>query len=270
MIDGVNEISQGGGAPAGWYPDPSRQYTWRWWTGHQWSNFVAPVPATSVAGYPPSQPSLVLLQNSQARLDGFVSTAVWIWVVFGIVGVFASWASAGYYKSEWHWFHALFHAISLQQTAPPQPAAPWWNSLLSIVSLGIVAIEVIFLIWQHRAANAAKALGYPARHSPGWGVGCWFVPVVNLWMPYQALRDCLPPNHPAVRRLLYAWLLFLVTSFILVPATLVALISAPALGAVLIAVSVVLRIAFGVNAYVALSAIAVDHRQAVGNSGLVG
>jgi len=270
MIAGVDDISQGGGVLAGWYPDPSGQFTWRWWTGSLWSDFVAPAPVNSFAAITPMQPPLVVLQTSQARLDRFVSTSVWIWVSIGIVGVFASWASVGFYRSEWHWFHAVFHAIRLHQPPPPQPVMPWWSSFLSIVSLGTVALEVIFLIWQHRAANVAKALGYPARHSPGWGVGCWFVPVVNLWMPYQALRDCLPPNHPGVRRLLYAWLLYLVMSSVVGPATIVALIGAPAVGTVLIAVSVILRIAFGVNAYAALSAIAVDHRLAVAKTAPVG
>ena len=30
--------------------------------------------------------------------------------------------------------------------------------------------------------------------------GCWFVPIVNLWMPYGAIRDCLPPRAPAPAR----------------------------------------------------------------------
>jgi hypothetical protein len=270
MMGGVDEFSQGGRAPAGWYGDPSGQYTWRWWTGHEWSDYVAPIPAHPPYGHTSTQQSAAVLQGSQARLDRFVSIAVWIWVAFGIVGVFAAWASAGYYRSMWHWFHAFFHAVSLQQPTPAQPAQPWWDPLLSVVSLGIVAIEVIFLVWQHRAATVARALRYPACHSPGWGVGCWFIPIVNLWMPYQALRDCLPPGHPGSRRLLYAWLLFVVTNFVLAPAAIVALIGAPALGILLVGVSIVLRIAFGINAYGALSSIAADHRQAVVNPGTTG
>jgi hypothetical protein len=55
---------------------------------------------------------------------------------------------------------------------------------------------IVACVWQHRAAAAARAQGFPARRSPAWGVGSWFVPVVNLWMPYSALRDCLPPGDP--------------------------------------------------------------------------
>lgn len=257
-----------GGVPAGWYADPNGQYVWRWWTGLQWSDHIAPVaapPHGALAGMPGSPE---FLQKRQADLDGFVLIAVWIWVAFGIAGVFAGWASAGYYRSLWHWFHAVFHAASLGQPAPIQPAPPWWKSLFTMVSLGLVVVEVFFLIWQHRAATVARALRYPAHHSPGWGVGCWFVPVVNLWMPYQALRDCLPPGHPAGRRILHAWLLFLVTNFLIAPATLVALIGAPPLGIALVGASLVVRIAFGIYAFGALSAIAADHRRAVSPPGM--
>ena len=65
-----------------------------------------------------------------------------------------------------------------------------------LVSLVFVVAVIFALIWQHRAASAGRALGLPASHSPAWGVGSWFVPIVNLWMPYQALRDCLPPGDP--------------------------------------------------------------------------
>jgi len=51
--------------------------------------------------------------------------------------------------------------------------------------------------------------GYPARRSPALGVGGWFIPVCNFWFPYQAIRDCLPPGHPARRMVLHMWLWFI-------------------------------------------------------------
>ena len=57
--------------------------------------------------------------------------------------------------------------------------------------------------------STARALGYAAKHSPGWGVGCWFVPVVALWMPYQALRDCLPPDDPNRKLVRTFWAFFI-------------------------------------------------------------
>jgi Domain of unknown function (DUF4328) len=70
-------------------------------------------------------------------------------------------------------------------------------------------VSVGFLIWQHSAATVARGPGYPSRTSPGFGVGSWFIPVINLWFPYWALSDTLPPEHPIRGRCLWAWLAYL-------------------------------------------------------------
>ena len=75
-----------------------------------------------------------------------------------------------------------------------------------------LAAVVVACIWQHRAASAGRALGIPSRRSPAWGVGSWFVPVVNLWMPYSAVRDCLPPDDPHRPRVLHWWIAWLVAA----------------------------------------------------------
>jgi hypothetical protein len=41
-------------------------------------------------------------------------------------------------------------------------------------------------------------------------VGSWFVPVVNYWFPYMALRDCLPPGHAHRPWVLQWWVAFAV------------------------------------------------------------
>jgi hypothetical protein len=105
-------------------------------------------------------------------------------------------------------FRAMWQAAQNNQPLPSfteTTSLSWLSGLFVLLTL--VAV-VIACIWQHRAASAARALGLPARHSPGWGVGSWFVPVVNLFVPYQAIRDCLPPGDPT-RKLVLAWWLIL-------------------------------------------------------------
>ena len=80
-------------------------------------------------------------------------------------------------------------------------------------------------MWQHKAASAGRALGIPSRYSPAWGVGCWFVPVVNLWMPYGAVRDCLPPGHHQRSRVLHWWLALMLAWILSVAASIAALSS---------------------------------------------
>jgi hypothetical protein len=82
----------------------------------------------------------------------------------------------------------------------------------NLLDVLLLLVGVCFLIWQYRAATVARNLGYPARRSPGLGVGGWFIPLVNLWFPYQSLRDLLPPTHAMRRWALLAWLAYLGTS----------------------------------------------------------
>jgi hypothetical protein len=53
-----------------------------------------------------------------------------------------------------------------------------------------LVVLVMFLRWIYLAQRNLPALG--ARHMrfrPGWAVGSFFVPIVNLWVPFQAMRD---------------------------------------------------------------------------------
>jgi hypothetical protein len=53
-----------------------------------------------------------------------------------------------------------------------------------------VATLVPFGMWIHRANKNARALGaIGMKASPGWAVGSYFVPVVNLFAPFIAMRE---------------------------------------------------------------------------------
>jgi hypothetical protein len=265
-MDHVDGTSNGGDPPPAWYPDPSGHPGWRWWAGDHWSAHFAPLYTPPVAAQQRDLHAVAYLQGRQARLDGFMAWAPWLWIIASIAGLLVNWASVGYYRELWHWWHAVLHASSAGLALPNQPQRPLDSSLVSLVSIGIVVVEIVFLVWQYRAAQVARALRYPSHHSPGWGVGCWFVPVVNLWMPYQALRDCLPPGHSSRRYVLYTWIAYLSVQFLVI-ATVVALVSAPDLGVALVFVSLGAELAFGLNAYRTALAIAADHRHAVSAAG---
>ena len=49
---------------------------------------------------------------------------------------------------------------------------------------------IVFCLWTYRiSSNAHHFSGSTQRHPPSWSVGSYFVPIVNLWHPYQALWD---------------------------------------------------------------------------------
>ncbi len=201
--------------PPGWHPDPYGTAAWRWWDGSAWTQYTS-VPYTApVGGWPPSPadprygpyggypgtggPAVVAVTPEES-LSGELAMAPWakrafVWYLLVIATeILLAWAERSSFRQ-------IFHDIRTQaSTGVVQPQIQQTTTrldLLSPVSLAVSApFYVLLLIWQYRAARTARLLWLPAARSAGLGVASWFIPVVNFWFPYQALRDCLPPDHP--------------------------------------------------------------------------
>jgi hypothetical protein len=53
-----------------------------------------------------------------------------------------------------------------------------------------VTCFIVFLVWVHRSNFNARNLGAQSmKFTPGWSVGWFFIPIVNLWKPYQVIKD---------------------------------------------------------------------------------
>lgn len=60
-----------------------------------------------------------------------------------------------------------------------------------------ITTGVFFLRWVYVSNRNARALGAnDMRHSPGWSVGWYFIPIVTLWKPYQAMKEIYMASHP--------------------------------------------------------------------------
>jgi len=79
---------------------------------------------------------------------------------------------------------------------------------VSGVALGVTALKVVtslmasvlLLRWTYLTKKNTLALdASDLAFSPGWSVGCYLVPVVGLWMPYQSLRETFKASHPDFR-----------------------------------------------------------------------
>ena len=56
---------------------------------------------------------------------------------------------------------------------------------------------IAFLAWLHRTCRNLPALGADKlEFSPGWAIGCWFVPILNLFRPYQVVREAWLASNP--------------------------------------------------------------------------
>lgn len=84
-----------------------------------------------------------------------------------------------------------------------------WNSVytqqqvVGAVVLGVGLVTTALLaVWLYRAYKNLLAFGQSGlRYSPAWAAGSWFVPIVNLFVPFRIVREawraCDPATHPA-------------------------------------------------------------------------
>ncbi len=65
------------------------------------------------------------------------------------------------------------------------------QSIIGFTQVAVYTLAVIFVArWIYFSSKNVRLLG--ARHltiRPGWAVGWYFVPIANLWKPYQAMKE---------------------------------------------------------------------------------
>ena len=75
------------------------------------------------------------------------------------------------------------------------------GSLLQIVApvmvLFFLVSVIITLMWIYRAHSNLPALGAGhIKYTPGWCVAYWFIPIVSLYRPYQAMCELMNGSSP--------------------------------------------------------------------------
>jgi hypothetical protein len=165
-------------------------------------------------------------RRTEDRIWKWARAAVCWYGLVVVVQAITVFALAGKFRA---FIRSLIH--DLQAARPGKPPVIDLNAFYKVQIAGeigevlLVAIGVVFLIWQYNAARVARGLGYPARTSPGFGVASWFIPIVNFWFPYWALSDCLPPGHRLRPTALWAWFAYIGTSLLVVATAVTAFFS---------------------------------------------
>ncbi len=192
-------------APPGWYPDPVAPQSVRWWDGVQWSPHTAPAygpdPVRDLAGETRA--------GRHARIALIVAPALWLadYLIVALV-----------FRDVWHRVHHNFELLQNGQHANSFSALQLRDSLLiDLIALVLLPTQILFIIWFYKAAELGRRAGIPARHSPGWTIAGFVIPVVNFWFPYQSAADLFPPGHPQRRTAGRWWLWYLVQGWVTIP-----------------------------------------------------
>jgi hypothetical protein len=72
------------------------------------------------------------------------------------------------------------------------------TAAIAIAEFVVLAIAAAcFIVWFHRAYTNLFRLGATElRRRPGWAIGGWFVPILNLWRPKQIANDIYRGSDP--------------------------------------------------------------------------
>ena len=76
----------------------------------------------------------------------------------------------------------------------------WRQMAIGLVQMVVsLAAGICFLMWIYRAHRNLPALGARRlKYSPGWTVGYFFIPILNLFRPYQATAEIWRASDPSV------------------------------------------------------------------------
>jgi hypothetical protein len=77
--------------------------------------------------------------------------------------------------------------------------------LVGLAGLGVLAMlvasAVFVCIWIHRASRNLKGLGRVGmRNTPGGCVASFFIPIANLWLPLQAMKEIWQASDPTAEQ----------------------------------------------------------------------
>jgi len=131
----------------------------------------------------PASPSTVLITDWRST-RGLRTALTWLLPCNAVAAVALAFAGqnqrdvVGRYNNGNETFNAAKQADDLFGTV----------SLIFLVLLA--ATGVVFINWMWRSAHNNDALGrIRPRYSPGWSIGGWFIPFVNLVIPVRVMHD---------------------------------------------------------------------------------
>jgi hypothetical protein len=134
-------------------------------------------------------------------LSKFLRTLLKISIAVSVVAIFA-----GIY--DYYSYSELPADFDINETLLPSEVVA---SLIGFIQLVLyIVLAIVFLRWIYRANKNLHILSsWRMRFTPGWAVGWYFIPIANLFKPYQAMKEIWQVSHcdddPGHHRLVILW-----------------------------------------------------------------
>lgn len=209
----------------GWYDDPFARGWLRWWDGERWTPQQMPHGMPP----PPAVPTRhgVELRTPQQDLATSERWARWGIVAFVAAAVVQAVQSAviGPIGAHWlrHEFNKCIDQLNSGATTCNQLSGTRANAIFYIASAPFLVVTLIVALWLFQTATIGRNLGLESRREPGWAFAL-FVPVINLWFPYQVAVGTLPWNHPRRSAVGWWWAIWLTQGIVVTPVLIVGLL----------------------------------------------
>jgi hypothetical protein len=219
---------------ASWAPDPTGRHQQRYWDGSSWTDHVSddgvagtdPVGAPPAPGAFPGQPPAFGQPPQYGQqlgygyapgttgerpkpLNGLATALTILLSISAVAALLLAVALLNRSSLLEDPFGASFDEL---QDADDAAAGGAGLFLLALVVTGIV-----WIVWQHRHAKNARALGQTDGLGPGWAIGGWFIPIASWFLPQLQLKQAAEASDPTGARkappvLIVWWVLWTVGS----------------------------------------------------------
>jgi hypothetical protein len=115
----------------------------------------------------------------------------------------------------WVYTFELGHALVRGNPGEINSIATGYDNIQDFLVFQII-YALIFLVWVYKTYKILPVItGEKSRWSPGWAIGSWFVPVLNLWRPCQVMAEIWKkssPNPVSGNKIFSWWLILLMAT----------------------------------------------------------
>lgn len=86
---------------------------------------------------------------------------------------------------------------SQEQAVADGEASDQRQQIVALIYLAVFIVSGFFILrWIHRANYNARQLGAKdMEFTPGWSIGYYFIPILTLWKPFQAMKEIWKASH---------------------------------------------------------------------------
>ena len=175
-------------------------------------HFANEIEVEEITPSTPTQPSTLThaFKEDPTNLTATLKIMLWVFLGLNIILILSNFAELNLLKS-------------VNLTLAKAEAIDTRQQVLGIIYLIVYIITgITFLKWIYRANLNVRGFGVRGlKFTPGWSIGYYFIPILNLFKPYQAMREIWKTsknpddweNQQGSPLLASWWTLFLISGF---------------------------------------------------------